>query len=85
METHLKRDEGLDGAALHSDARGHDLDDAPVQHFVTLWQTRNRHEFNLEDDITARVLDHSILNLQLIVMFVAATSKVQKVKICRLS
>lgn len=82
-ETHLKRDEGLDGTALDSDAGGHDFDDAPVQHFVTLWQTCDRHKLNLEDDITTSVLDHSIFNLELIVMFVAATSQVVKnVRLC---
>ena len=56
----------LNRARLHLDAgRGH-FDNLPVKDFFSLRDATYRAEGDLEYDISARILDHSVADLQLL-------------------
>ena len=83
--TYLEGDEGLDGTALHLEASGDDLDDTAIEHLVSLGQARNGHKLDFEDHVSARVLDHTVFNLQaLLVLMAKRILKSESVKSCGL-
>lgn len=75
---YLERNEGLDGTALDLDAGGDNLDDTTIKDLVTLWHACDSHELHFKDDVSARILNHSVLDFE--TLFVLVTGKEENIQ-----